>query len=131
MSADRLLRVNELLKRELGTVFTVLISPASPTLVTVTGVQTAPNLRDATVHVSVYGSDEQGEAALALLNAKRVQIQGEIARKVILKYTPRLHFRLDHTAAKADRVLSILNNLQVDQVDNGAPDQASDPSPEQ
>lgn len=128
MSADRLLRVNELLKRELGAIFTVLISPASPTLVTVTDVKTAPNLRDATVHVSVYGTDAQGETALALLNAKRVQIQGEIARKVILKYTPRLHFRLDHTAAKADRVLSILNNLQVD---NEAPGGAADPSPEQ
>jgi len=128
MSADRLLRVNELLKRELGAIFTVLISPASPTLVTVTDVKTAPNLRDATVHVSVYGTDAQGETALALLNAKRVQIQGEIARKVILKYTPRLHFRLDHTAAKADRVLSILNNLQVD---NEAPGGTADPSPEQ
>ncbi|MDD4097490.1 MAG: 30S ribosome-binding factor RbfA [Lentisphaeria bacterium] len=124
MSADRLLRVNELLKRELGIVFTVLISPASPTLVTVTGVKTAPNLRDATVYVSVYGSEEQGQAALALLNAKRAHIQSEVARKVVLKYTPRLHFRLDRTAANADRVLSILNNLELEGDAAPAPDDA-------
>jgi ribosome-binding factor A len=128
MSSDRLLRVNELLRRELSAIFTTLISQSSSTLVTVTGVKTAANLRNATVHVSVYGAESQGEEILARLNEKRGQIQSELARNVVLKYTPRLHFRLDRTAAKADRVLSILESLQMD---GEKPGGDANPSPEQ
>ena len=59
MAKDRLLRVNELLQRELGNVFISVVTPAMPkALVTVTHVKTAIDLRDATVFVSVI--DEIG-----------------------------------------------------------------------
>jgi len=51
---------------------------------------------------------------LALLERKRPLIQAELAKKVILKYTPRLHFKLDETAENADRVMHILNELNLD-----------------
>ena len=54
----------------------------------------------------------------------RSHIQHDLSRKVILKYTPRLHFKLDQTAAKADRVMSILDTLQVDE--SKGPDQESE-----
>jgi len=107
--------VNELLRRELGQVFEVLVSPETKVLVTVTDVRIAPDLRDASVFVSVYGDEHAGKAVLALLTKKRAHIQHDLSRKVILKYTPRLHFRLDETAAKADRVMSILENLDIDE----------------
>ena len=115
MAVDRLKRVNELLRRELGQVFEVLVSPEIKTLVTVTDVRIAPDLREALVFVSVYGDEHTGKAVLTFLAKKRAHIQHDLSRKVILKYTPRLHFKLDQTAAKADRVMSILDTLQVDE----------------
>ena len=115
MSNDRILRVNELLLRELGNVFTREVSPAVPELVTVTGVKAAIDLRDATVFVSVYGKAMPKQDVLALLERKRPLIQSELAKKVILKYTPRLHFKLDETAENADRVMHILNELNLDE----------------
>ncbi|MBO7621809.1 MAG: ribosome-binding factor A, partial [Victivallales bacterium] len=93
MSTDRITRVNELLHRELGGIFEMLVCPEARTLVTVTGVQTATNLRDATVFVSVYGDDATCERVLKLINSRRVMIQAELAHKVIIKYTPVLHFK--------------------------------------
>lgn len=114
MGADRLTRVNELLQRELGNVFTMVISPAVPYLVTVTGVKTAIDLRDATVFVSIYGAKCPKGKALEFIEKKRALIQSELAHRVILKYTPRLHFKLDETAENADRVMTILQELDLD-----------------
>lgn len=112
---DRISRVNELLQRELGNVFTVVVSPALPCLVTVTGVKTAIDLRDATVYVSVYGAKPGKEAVLEFLERRRGIIQSELAHKIVLKYTPRLHFKLDETAENADRVMTILKDLNLDE----------------
>ena len=129
MSADRITRVNELLHRALGGIFEMLVCPEARTLVTVTGVQTATNLRDATVFVSVYGDDATCDRVMKLINKRRVMIQSELAHKVIIKYTPVLHFKLDKTAAKADRVMAIINELGFDNTPDasaGKPDPAHD-----
>lgn len=127
MATDRLKRVNELLRRELGRVFEQLVNPEASSLVTVTDVKVAPDLRDALVFVSVYGTEEDGEALLSLLAKRRVPIQREIARNVVLKYTPRLRFKLDQSAAQADRVMAILEDLQLDEHDDEAEDPAAAP----
>ncbi|NLG15154.1 MAG: 30S ribosome-binding factor RbfA [Lentisphaerae bacterium] len=124
MSNTRITRVNELLRRELGNVFQMLVCPEAETLVTVTGVDTAPNLRNATVYVSVYGDESAGERILQLIIKKRSAIQATLASKVILKYTPILHFKLDQTAAKADRVMSIISELGFDNEPNKGKDKA-------
>ena len=108
---DRMLRVNELLKRELGISFERLICPAVDALVTVTEVDTSPNLRSAVVFVSVYGDDDQQATVSRLLHRHRSEVQGIIARNCKLKYTPKLTFRLDERTAKADRVLQLLDQL--------------------
>ena len=115
MPKDRIERVNELLFRELGEIFTAVVSPDVPYLVTVTGAKVSVDLRDAVVFVSVYGKAMPKQDVLALLERKRPLIQSELAKKVILKYTPRLHFKLDETAENADRVMHILNELNLDE----------------
>ena len=115
MSTDRITRVTELVLRELGSIFTYIVSPAKPgCLITVTGVKMSVDLRDATVFVSIYGKNANKEEIFAFLERQRVLLQSELARKVVLKNNPRLHFKLDETAANADRVMSILNELDKD-----------------
>ncbi len=89
-----------------------------PCLVTVTGVECSSNLRDATVFVSVFSPSGNAEAqkasVLEMLSKKRVAIQSMVASRIVLKYTPVLHFKLDETAEKADRVEKILRELNFD-----------------
>lgn len=121
MAVNRITRVNQLLRRELGQAFEKYICPALPgVLVTVTAVEITQELRDATVFVSVYGKPAQQEAAMALINRKRALLQSEIAHNVILRFTPKLQFKLDHTAERADRVMSIIHELGLDKEENEA-----------
>lgn len=126
MAKDRILRVNELLQRELGNVFISVVSSSMPkALVTVTRVKTAIDLRDATVFVSVYGKNIDKDAVLAFLERNRALIQSELAHKIILKYTPKLHFRIDESAEQADKVFSIIRELDAEET---AADQPAEPS---
>ncbi len=116
MGVDRLTRLNQQLQRELGQAFEKFICPAvKGGLVTVTGVEVTEELKDATVYVSVYGSPAVQEGVMALLQKKRALLQSEIAHHVIMRYTPRLKFVLDHTAEKAARVMEIISELDKEE----------------
>ena len=82
-------------------------------------------LKDATVYVSVYGSPEVQESVMALLQKKRALLQSEIAHHVIMRYTPRLKFVLDHTAEKAARVMEIISELDKEEARKKAAEQAA------
>ena len=116
MGVNRLIRLNELLKRELGQAFEKYICPAvKGGLVTVTGVEITEELKDANVYVSVYGSPAVQESVMALLQKKRALLQSEIAHHVVMRFTPRLQFKLDHTAEKAARVMEIISELDKEE----------------
>lgn len=111
----RMLRVNELLKRELGQLFERYICPEVDCLVTVTAVETTPDLHTATVYLSVYGDDDQQQRVMQSVRDQRAELQKLVARNVTLKYTPVLRFRLDKQAAKADNIMKILRELDLEE----------------
>ena len=113
-----MIRVNELLKREIGTIIERTISHDLNCLVTVIEVNTSPDLRQASVYVSVYGGKDQHQKALKSIREKRVDIQNTLSKTVRLKYTPVLHFHLDDQFEKADKICKILDNLKLEN-DNG------------
>jgi ribosome-binding factor A len=120
MSSSRIIRVNELLKREIAVDIPRLFANSNfdTGAITVTGVETAPDLHDATVYVSVFGHEANRDRMIRFLNSHRKEIQHRMSRNVILKYTPRLHFKLDTSIESGDRVLGILSQLHIPE-DNG------------
>jgi ribosome-binding factor A len=107
-------RVNEALRHELAMLLEEEIVPFFPgVLVTLMEVQTAPDLRDAIVRVSVMGPSGSKPKVLQMLEKERVRLQHDLSRRIKLKYTPRLDFRLDETVEKGFRVLSILSELDL------------------
>jgi ribosome-binding factor A len=117
MSVERLTRVNELLRREIGEALYHVVGEAGFDMgaVTVTGVQASRDLRTARVGVSIRGHEAEREAMLRLLDRHRGQIQALINRHMVLKYTPRLSFALDTSVEKGDHVLSLLQHMEADQ----------------
>ena len=107
----RLLRVNELVKRELSSLITRDIN-FEPALVTVSSVDVTPDLKNAHVFVSVLGSASK-EAILAKLEEHRAELQADMAKTVVLKYTPHLVFHLDDSIERGTRVLEILQQLET------------------
>ena len=120
MASDRLVRVNELLKRELaGAVERGEMPELSGMLVSVTQVNCSPDLRNATVRISVFGGD--GNKALRTMQRYRMELQRILAKNLAFKHTPVLAFKLDDRMAEGDRVLEILNQEEAgaSHVENG------------
>ncbi len=114
MSSERMLRINELLHRELGTLCERRVVSELNCLLTITGVKTSPDLRHAQVYFSVFGKDANWQKVKSCLDKHRIELQAEIGKNVHMKYTPVLHFRPDDTLEKADRVMHIINELNND-----------------
>ncbi len=120
MKIDRMLRVNSMIQQLLGEFMEKDLKGMLPALTTVTAVKTSPDLAQANVYVSVYGSPEKQAAALDVLRGHRVRFQSEIAHSIKIKRTPILHFFLDRTLEKADRVMNILGQLHIADADAAA-----------
>jgi ribosome-binding factor A len=123
MKVDRLTRVNELLRREIGAVLYRVLDRTEFDLasVTVTHVLTSSDLRTARVLISIRGHEEDRARMLQRIQALHGQIQHEIADVIVLKYTPKLTFALDTSIETGDRVLDILAHLpERDVADTGA-----------
>jgi ribosome-binding factor A len=83
--------------------------------VTVTGVVTSPDLRQATVYVSVLGSERKREASLVGLNSSHGVLQAAINRELRLKRTPQLAFEYDPTVERGMRLSRLIDELAPDE----------------
>ena len=108
----RLARVNEVIKRELSDLVLRELTFTAK-LVTIQQVDVTPDLKQAHVYIGVIGSEEQRRAAMAQLHDKRRSLQQEMSKRVVLKYTPQLHFALDSAVERGDRILNILEDLHL------------------
>ena len=110
---ERMRRVNESLRQVLAEALPELKDPRIG-LVTVTGVDTAPDLRHATVYVSVLGSARKRKASLQGLAAAHGLLQGRLARQLRLKRTPQLTFEYDPSVERGVRMTQLINELAPD-----------------
>ena len=115
MKADRITRVNELVRRELGVqLYRVINRPDfDPAAVTFTHAITSVDLRTCRVLVSIRGDLPEQERMLSVLKRHRADFQDAIHRNIVLRYTPQLHFVLDHSVEQGDQVLHLLQQMEA------------------
>lgn len=113
MGIPRLVRVNELLKREIAEDIyrNFAGSDFEASAITVTRVECAPDLRDANVFISIFGHKDQRGSMISYLNRHRQEIVRMMVKRVKLKYTPRLHFVLDESIEGGDNILAMLDEM--------------------
>jgi ribosome-binding factor A len=110
MPSGRMRRINEMLKEVVGAAIAGDLNDPRIGLVTVTSVETSPDLRSARVYVSVLGSAEEREATLAGLASSHGVIQARIASETRMKRTPTLTFHYDDTVEKGMRISKLLDS---------------------
>jgi ribosome-binding factor A len=103
-------RINEMLREVVGAAISTDLNDPRIGFVTVTSVETSPDLRSARVYVSVLGSDEAREATLAGLQSSHGVIQSRIARETRMKRTPTLSFHYDETIERGVRISKLLDS---------------------
>jgi ribosome-binding factor A len=111
--SERMRRVNESVRQVLAETLPELKDPRIG-LVTVTGVDTAPDLRHATVFVSVLGSARKRRATLTGLEAAHGVLQARLARQLRLKRTPQLTFEYDPSVERGVRMSRLIDELAPD-----------------
>ncbi|MFP3915003.1 MAG: 30S ribosome-binding factor RbfA [Actinomycetota bacterium] len=116
-ATSRMRKVNSVLREVLADEIELLTDPRVE-MVSVTGVDTSPDLRRAVVYVSTLDL-EAGPDAVAALNHAAPRLQAAVARQVRIKYTPQLEFTLDSGVVHGERIDRILRGLhtEVDRVD--------------
>ena len=113
----RTLRINELLRREISQLLSQQIKdPRLSGLVSITQADTSPDLRNATVSVSVMGNQEDKEAAIRGLTSASGFLRKELYLRLTLKLVPQLKFVLDDSMEHAQHMLQLMDRL----VDEGS-----------
>ena len=106
-------RVNELLREVIAEELRNLKDPAIG-FVTITAVDTSPDLRNAHVFYTIFGSEEEKVASSAGLERATPHLRSRLGAQVRLKYTPALHFKVDSSVEYGMRIESLLRELGDD-----------------
>jgi ribosome-binding factor A len=113
-------RVNEALRAVISDGLAELKDPRIG-FVTVTDVRASPDLRQATVYVSVLGSERKRAATLEGLSSSRGLLQARVNSELHLKRTPQLRFEYDRSPEEGVRLSKLLDELSPTIRDRGDP----------
>lgn len=111
MRSARMRRVDEAIREVLADAISKHVKDPRVGFVTVTEVNTSPDLRQAQVHVSVLGDEASRQACLDGLSSAHGILQRQVAGQLRLKRTPTLTFALDETALRAARVEKLIDDV--------------------
>jgi ribosome-binding factor A len=109
--SERTARVDELLREEISEVVRREVDDPRIGFVTITDVDTSPDLRHADVWVSVIGNEQERRQTLRALSHAMPFVRGRLGR-LRLKRVPELHVKEDDSAERGTRVLAILDDLE-------------------
>lgn len=118
---DRMRRVNSTLKEAIAEHVAELKDPRLG-FVTITAVDTSPDLRAARVYFSVLGSADEQAGTLAALQSAASKIRAEVGHEIRMKYTPRLDFLVDESIERASHIAAILHEIEQDSDSAGTGD---------
>jgi ribosome-binding factor A len=112
MPKDRIRRVNEAVREVLSEAITTELKDPRVGFVTVTAVDTSPDLRHARVFVSVLGDEQQRADSLAGLTSSHGYLQSRVASLLRLKHTPTLAFEHDPSAERVMRLSELMREQE-------------------
>ena len=123
-------RIDQLLRQEIGEILVRDVQDPRIGFVTVTDVETAPDLSTARVWVSVIGQPEERERTIRALQRAMPFVRHELGSRIRLRRIPELQLRTDDTAQRGTRVMQLLAELEAGQVpEDEAPIAESLPTP--
>ena len=108
MTSDRIRRVNEAMREVLSAAITTELKDPRVGFVTVTAVETSPDLRHARVFVSVLGNPGERRRSLKAMDSARGFLQRRVGSELRMKHTPQIQFVYDETPERGMRINELL-----------------------
>jgi ribosome-binding factor A len=124
MASTRQQKMARVLRDELSRIIREEVNDPRLGLVSITGVDVAPDMKSARVYVSVYGSQDEQQQSLDVLVRASGFLRGEFGRQINLRYTPQLFFELDTSLERGARVVELLHEIEKEQQKEHHEDQA-------
>ncbi len=113
MASNRIGRINEEIQKELSSLIRTLKDPrVQETMISVTHVQTTPDLRYAKIYVSFLQQDHAADALKGLKSASGY-LRRELGHALQLRYTPELQWALDDSITYGAKMMQLINSLEV------------------
>src|SRR3954454_7343427 len=110
MTSDRMRRVNEAVREVLSGAITSELKDPRVGFVTVTAVETSPDLRHARVFVSVLGNPGERRRTMQALDNAHGFLQRRVGSELRIKNTPQIQFIYDDTAERGMRISELLDS---------------------
>lgn len=113
MGELRIRKIQEFIKQEVSRIILQELKDPRLGFVTVTGVRITGDLREATVYVSLFGSDEEKKNTLAALAKANGFIRSEVGKRLGIRYSPQIGFKEDQSldyGMKIEKILHTIDN---------------------
>lgn len=105
-------RLAALIQQTLALALTAELKDPRVGFVTLTGVTVSSDATHAAVRVSVLGSEEEKTRAMEGLESARGFLRSHLAKALRMRTTPELHFQLDRTLERAQRIDQLLSDIK-------------------
>ena len=113
MASNRINRINEEIQKELANLLRTVKDPrVAETMISITRVETTPDLRYTKVYVSILQSEKANEALKGLKSAGGY-LRRELGSALNLRYTPELNWALDDSITYGAKMMQLINSLEV------------------
>lgn len=106
----RVVRINELIKREISDILHTRYRDVA-VRITISGVDTAPNLQNATVYYGVIGEVKDRADARRFFAREGEEIRMQLSKRIVLKYLPHLAFSFDDSLERGARLNELMDSL--------------------
>lgn len=104
-------RLQEFIKEQVSEIILQHVRDPRIGFVSITDVEVSADLRHAKIFVSVLGDEEAKKASMAGLDSALKFIRGELGRRLQMRYTPEIMFRLDTSIERGSRVVSLIRDV--------------------
>lgn len=112
MASTRIQKVSRLLREELSRIIREEMNDPRLGFISITEVELPPDLHVAHVHISAFGSPEEQQNSMDVLDRAAGFLRGELSRQVDMRYTPELRFHLDTSLERGSRVFELLKEIE-------------------
>jgi len=115
MSSTRQQKVAKVLKEELSRIFREEMNDPRMGFVSITDISVTPDMHQAHVYVSVFGTPEEQTATITALEHARGFLRSTLGREVNMRYTPELNFHLDRSIERGARIFELLKEIESEE----------------
>jgi ribosome-binding factor A len=105
-------RLAEAIKKEVSELLTEELKDPRIGFVSITSVEVSKDLRYANIFVSVFGEKPERKESLEALQKASGFIRGELAKRIRLRYTPEIVFKLDESIERGSRLIALINEVR-------------------